>query len=135
MSDKSSKIYNHVLQLSIVSLTSALVWFSFVYYPKVINEYKTGSQPSQTIFKPVQATSQKFPIDTEAYNIQYEQASQTYYVFVKGQMLDVFEFNRQNAKLALKTALSSENLCNFSVIYVSTENLKVPQSLTDNSDC
>lgn len=129
------KIFNNVLQFSIVGFTFALAYFAFVYYPKVVNTYKTGNVPAQSILKPVSANSVKFPIETSAYMLAYEEGSQTYYAFIQGSMLDVFEFNRQNAKLALKTALSAEDLCDFNIIYVSAAELEVPQNLTDNSDC
>lgn len=131
----SEKTYNHILRLSIFALSSALVWFAFVYYPKVLNEYKSGKVPAKSLLKPVSATSNNLPIETSAYRIIYEENSQTYYTFVGGDMLDIFEFNSQNAKLALKTALSVENLCNVNVIYVSAEQLKIPQNLANNSDC
>lgn len=123
------------MAISTLFLTGALIWFAFVYYPKVINQYKSGNVPNKSLLPPVAANSQKFPIETSIYRLVYEENSQTYYVFVEGAMLDSFEFNRQNAKLALKTALSVENLCDVNVIYASTQSLKVPQSFTDNSDC
>ena len=135
MSLLSARIYNQILAISTLALSAALVWFAFVYYPKVLHDYKTGKVPAQSIFKPVSATSQKFPIETTAYRIIYEEDSQTYYAFIEGKTLDVYAFNRDNAKLALKTALSTQNLCNFTILYISTENLKVPQNLKDNSDC
>lgn len=129
------KIYKQVMAISTLFLTGALVWFAFVYYPKVINQYKSGNVPNKSLLPPVAANSHKFPIETSIYRLVYEENSQTYYVFIEGTVLDEFEFNRQNAKLALKTALSVENLCNVNVIYSPAQNLKVPQSLTDNSDC
>lgn len=136
------KLHTTVLQFSIVFFTFALAYFAFVYYPKVVSDYKqgfsankTGNVPAQTILKPVSANSAKFPIETSAYMLLYEEGSQTYYAFIQGDMLDVFEFNRQNAKLALKTALSAEDLCDFNIIYVSAAEIDVPQNLTDNSDC
>lgn len=134
-SKTTHKVYTQIMDVTTLALTGALVWFAFVYYPKVINQYKTGNIPNKSIFTPVSANAQKFPIETTAYRLTYEDGSQTYYAFVEGNKLDVFEFNRQNAKLALKTALSVENLCSVKVIYVSTSNIKVPTNLSDNSDC
>lgn len=135
MSTFTSKIYSRVLQLSILTLTWALVWFSFVYYPKIIKEYKTGRVPTQSLLKPVSALSKKFPIQTTAYKLQYEEASQTYYAFIEGTNLEEYLFNRNNAKLALKTALSVQDLCNINVIYVSVERVKIPDNFNNYSDC
>ena len=136
MESLSEKLYKPVLQGSVVVLTIVLVWFAFIYYPKVLNKYKTGVQTTQPkIVTDVVASDQKFPIETKVYRLVYEESSQTYYVYVEGPMLDSFELNRQSAKLALKTALSVENLCNVNVIYVPKTRMKVPQSLVDNSDC
>lgn len=131
----TSKIYNQILAVSTLTLSAALVWFAFVHYPKVVSDYKTGKLPAQSIFKPVSATSQKLPIETPAYRLIYEEDSQTYYAFIEGKTLDVYAFNRDNARLALKTALSTVSLCDFTILYISSENLKVPQSLKDNNDC
>ena len=126
------KIYTWVLEISVVVMTLALVWFAFVYYPKVTSEYKTGAVlPKKTLYKPVYAQSTKFPIETSAYRIVYEQKSQTYYVIVAGQKLDEYVFNRDNAKLALKSALSLENLCNLNVIYTSSTGLEIPKEFQD----
>lgn len=131
----TERIYTPVLQLSIVVLTSALVWFAFIYYPKVIENYKTGNIPKQSLIKPISAYSQKFPIETSAYRIVYQENSQTYYTFVEGSNLDHFVVNKNNAELAIKTALSYEKLCNLNIIYVSTQNLKVPQQFQGSSNC
>lgn len=131
----NSKIYNRILALSTLALCASLVWFAFVYYPKVVDQYKSGKVPAGSIFKPVAAVSVKFPIETSAYRLIYEEGSQTYYAFIEGETLDVYAFNWNNARLALKTALSAENLCDFTIIYVSAASLKVPQSLKDNADC
>lgn len=131
----NSKVYNQILALSTLALSASLVWFAFVYYPKVVDQYKGGKVPDGSLLKPVSAVSVKFPIETMAYRLIYEEGSQTYYAFIEGESLDVYAFNRDNARLALKTALSAENLCDFTIIYVSAANLKVPQSLRDNTDC
>lgn len=135
MDTLSSKLYNPILTISTLALSAALVWFAFVYYPQVLSEYKTGKLPARSILKPVSANSQKFPIETTAYRLIHEENSGNYYAFIEGKTLDVYAFNRDNAKLAMRTALSTESLCNFMILYVSTENLKIPQNLKDNSDC
>jgi hypothetical protein len=134
MSLINPKLYSGILQLSILGLTWALVWFAFVYYPKVINDYKSGKVPTQSVLKPVSATSKKFPIETPAYRITYEENSRTYYVFIQGTNLEEYVFNRDNAKLALKTALSVENLCNINVFYAPVEELKIPENF-NQTDC
>ena len=127
-----NKIYTWVLEISVVAMTFALVWFAFVYYPKIANQYKTGAVlPKKTVYAPVYAQSTGFPIETEAYRIVYEQKSQTYYVVVAGGKLDEYIFNRDNAKLALKSALSLENLCSFNVVYASASRLEIPEKFKD----
>lgn len=128
MDDHASKLYTWVLEISTLVLTVALVWFAFVYYPRVVNDYQSGKVlPSRSLYKPVYAEVSNFPIETEAYRIVYEDKSATYYVFVQGERLDEYVFNRDNAKLALKTALSIEDTCSLSIIYASANNLKIPQ--------
>ena len=133
MTITASKIYTWILEISVVILTSALVWFAFVYYPRVVNQYKSGAVlPTRTIYKPVYAESMQFPIETKAFRIVYEQKSGTYYAFIAGARLDEFVFNRDNAKLVLKSALSVENLCNVKVIYASTGKLEIPDKFQDS---
>ncbi len=136
MSERTATIYNRTLQISVVALSAALFWFAFIYYPRVVGELRSGRALVKNPFlKPVAANHYNFPIQTSAYRISYEPKSNTYYVFVNGNGLEEFAYNRDNAKLALKTALSMENLCEVNVIYSSRTNLKVPQRYNDNSDC
>ena len=135
MSVLTSRIYSGVLHLSIIVFTSALVWFAFVYYPKVVSQYKTGNFPKKMVVQPVAARSNKFPIETVAYRLVWDQNSDAYYAFIEGKNLDEYVVNRNNAQLALKTALSKETLCQVNIVYVSTGRLKVPPSLQDNSNC
>ncbi|HSX19297.1 MAG TPA: hypothetical protein VLE91_04155 [Candidatus Saccharimonadales bacterium] len=132
----TTKLYKPVLQASTILLTIVLVWFSFIYYPKVLNKYKTGTAGANPkIVTEVIAVDQKFPIKTKGYELTYEEKSNTYYALVQGTMLDSFELNRQSAKLALKTALSMDSLCKVNVIYVSASGISLPQNLATNSDC
>lgn len=135
MGTVTEKLYTPVLQLSIVALTTALVWFAFIYYPKVINNYKTGNIPRQSFIKPIAATSTKFPIETEAYKIVYEEGSSTYYAFIEGINLDRYVLNKNSAELTIKTALSLEKLCNLNIIYASTQRVKIPQQFQGSSSC
>ncbi|MBI2327899.1 hypothetical protein HYU92_06295 [Candidatus Curtissbacteria bacterium] len=121
------KIYTGVVQFSLVSLTIALAWFAFIYYPRVVNDYRTGNFPKKLAVAPVSAASKQFPIETNAYRIVFGKSSDTYYVFINGNNLDAYVNNRNSARLALKTALSMDNLCTISVIYVSNALLSVPQ--------
>jgi len=132
----NDRVYTRLLQFSTITLSWALIWFSFVYYPKVIDQYRSGQIPMRQLLKPVSATSSKFPIETKTYRLVYEPRSQTYYAFIEGNMLDVYAYNHDNAKLALKSALSLENLCTVNVIYVAVDqDLDVPLTLKDNTDC
>ena len=132
----NTKLYRAILQFSTVALTLSLFWLAFFYYPKTVKDIKTGKTLSRiTFLKPVTANTTNFPITTEAYNIEYEDKSQTYYSFIEGTTLSQFVFNRDNAVLALRTALSVQNLCTVNVIFVSAQELDVPQNFTGNTDC
>ena len=135
MSEQVNKLYTGILQFSILTFSLALVWFAFIHYPKLINEYKRGNFTLTYNFQPVAAQIKNFPIETAVYKITFEQKSGTYYVFVQGKTLAEFVFNRSNAKLALKNALDANNLCEISIIYSSTSSLKVPQKYQQNTDC
>lgn len=127
---------NKIMQVSVVLLTVVLFWFSFVYYPKLVGRYQSGNvEVANVVFNPVSASSYNFPIKTEAYTIEYEDASQTYYVFVEGTDLVTYSLNRDSAKLALKTALSLEKLCGQNVIYASSGTVEVPPKYSQSSDC
>lgn len=135
MGNFSDTKINLFLQGSIVILTIMLFWFAFVYYPKMTYDLQSGKiLPKPTIFTPVVAQGSRLP-ETPNYRVSYESRSGTYYVFVKGKSLQEFVFNRDNAKLALKNALSTDRLCSFNVIYVASSKLSVPQKYLDNLDC
>lgn len=135
MSPVTLKVYNRVIQFSTLFLTICLAWFAFIYYPKAINDYKIGNFPKKAVVAPVSATSKQFPIETSAYRIVYEVGSNTYYVFVAGNDLENYAVNRNGAKLALKSALSLDNLCSLTVLYSSSSGLQVPEQFRDNGDC
>lgn len=131
--NKNAKLLTRILQISTLALTITLAWFAFVFYPKIINNYKVRSATdSRVIVKPVEASSYDFPIETTAYKIIYEQGSNSYYVFVAGDNYDEYVMNRTSAKLALKTALSTLNLCNYNVFYSPQKNLNIPKVLLDD---
>lgn len=122
------RFYNGILQGSILIFSAALVYFAFVYYPQAIRKYETGSLPAQKPFvAPVSAVSATLPIETDAYRITYEKDSESYFVFVNGQTLDQYILNQNGARLALMSALSVESLCAYSVVYISSANLQVPE--------
>lgn len=136
MTDTINKFYPRVLQGTVVVLAVALFWFAFVYYPKVVTDFKLGKVfPDTTVFKPVSASSYRFPIETEAYRIEYAPDSGVYSVAVAGATLPEYVFNRDNAKLALKTATSLTSLCGVAVVYSSSTGLDVPVQYRDAKDC
>ena len=130
------KIYSGVLQFSILAFTLALVYFAFVYYPKVVANYKAGKvPPAKPVIAPVAAVSGKFPIETKNFRIVYEEGADTYYVFVAGERLDQFLLNRNSASLTLKSVLSAESLCNYNVIYSSAASLEVSEKYKQEPNC
>ena len=135
MKDTNGKVLTRVLQLSTVALTLSLAWFAFVFYPKVVDNYKVRSATSPQIrVNPVEANNYQFPIKTSAYEISYEKGSNSYYVFISGANYDDYAMNRSGAKLALKTALSTVDLCNYNVFYAPQNNLDIPDVLLDDPD-
>jgi len=130
------RIYNVILQLSIVVFTAALVYFAFVYYPKVIRDYKSGKiPPGKPMIASVAAVGNKFPIETSGYRIVHEEKSNAYYVFIAGNSLDQYLLNKDGASLTLKSALSEDSLCDLNVIYVSTAKLEIPQQYKTDVNC
>ena len=129
------KLYNGILQGSILIFSVALVYFAFVYYPQTIRQYETGNLPAQKPFvAPVSAVSVSFPIEKDAYRITYEKDADSYYVFIAGNTLDEYAVNQNGARLALRSALSAESLCSYNVVYISSGNLQVPDQYKA-SDC
>lgn len=126
--------YPHFLEFSVVTLTFLFAWFTFIYYPRLVSNYKTGNYPQKPLIAPVYATSQ-FPIETKSYKIYLDNQNSNYYAVIEGPNLDIYLANRNGAKLALKTALQKENLCDLKVNFISKENLKIPQMFQNNSDC
>ena len=129
------RLYNGILQGSILIFSAALVYFAFVYYPQTIRQYESGSIPLQKSFiTPVSAVSTSFPIETDAYRITYEKDADSYYLIISGNTLDEYVVNQNGARLALLSVLSSESLCSYNVVYVSSANLQVPEQYKA-SDC
>lgn len=123
-----------LLQFLIVTFTLSLAWLSFVYYPQQLK--KLGpSGVSKSVISQVSAQGGKFPIETEAFEIRYEQGSNIYYVFVNGSTVGQFAENKIAAQLALKNVLSADSLCNFTVIYAPVEKLTLPPELKSTTGC
>lgn len=129
------KTFTLVMQLSIILLTLVLFWFAFVFYPETIHNIQTGKFTfGINLFESATASSYSFPIETPGYKIEKSREGGSFYVFVNGADLFQYETNRNNARLALKTALSLEDTCSIDVVYVSLAKLKVPDSLK-SGDC
>ena len=125
------KLYNLTLHFSIFFFTAALGWFAFVYYPRVITDYRTGDFPKKA-FVPSAVASHQFPIETDFFKLIYEEGSGAYYAVINGATLDDYLISRDSAKLALKTALSVESLCDLNVIYISQDQLSIPERFVDD---
>ena len=129
-----TKIFTVVLQASIAIFTVSLAWFSFIYYPKVVDRFKGVGLPQKTVVTQA-ANFGQFPIETGQFRIIYEESSKTYYAFIEGENLAEFADNKNRATLALKSALSLESVCTLNVIYASTAKLEVPQDLKNPASC
>ena len=127
------RLYNGILQGSILIFSAALVYFAFVYYPQTIRQYQTGNLPQSKPFAaPAAANVGSFPIETESFRITYEAGKESYFVFVSGQTLDQYLKNQNGAQLALKSALSANSLCSYNVAYISSANLEIPERYKDS---
>src|SRR3989344_2013108 len=94
------RLYNGILQGSVLIFSAALVYFAFVYYPQTIRQYESGNIPrGKPFIAPAAANASNFPIETAGYKITSE-GSDTYYVFVGGETLGEFLTNQNGAQLA-----------------------------------
>jgi hypothetical protein len=134
MEKKLKKIYPYTVKFTIISLTIAFFWFTFVFYPKAIKNYQSQSNISTRLTPLVLADSHSLPIDTSAYTISFNKNTDSYGVIVKANDYLSYTVNRNSAKLALKSALSVESLCSFNVTYSPQKGLKIPKSLINEPD-
>lgn len=128
-------IHTLIIQISILVFGASLVWFAFIYYPKVLDKYKNVPLPSSQSFGKVSANFSGFPIETTIFRITYEAKPNSYYVFVEGDTLPVFVDNKNRGILALKSALSLESVCKLNIFYVSTQRLEIPDNLKISPNC
>ena len=134
--ERINKYYYSIMQASVVVLGVGLFWFAFVYYPSIVSDLRQGKNiPTEQIFSPVSASSVTFPVETKAYRIEYDNSGGYYLVSVSGNSVAEFLFNKDNANLALKSALSAEKLCGEQIVYVSSTGLDVPSTYSQTTDC
>lgn len=131
---RDTKIFTIFLQLAIGLFTISLVWFSFVFYPRIVDRYKGVGLPQKAGI-PDAAASDGFPIETAQFRVVYEQGSNSYYAFIQGKNIADFVDNKNSASLALKNSLSLDSVCNLNVIFVSTEQLEIPQDYKNPASC
>ena len=131
----TSGIHNIIIQISILAFGALLVWFAFVYYPKVIDKYKNVPLPTSQSSGKVLANFSGFPIETVQFRITYEAKPNSYYVFVEGDSLPTFVDNKNRAILALKSVLSVESVCKVNIFYVSVQRLEIPDNLKISPNC
>src|SRR3989344_3549828 len=131
---KKEKMFPIFLQISIFAFTISLVWFSFVYYPKIIDKFSKVGIPQPRI--PSKAVNfGEFPVETDQFRIVYEQKSDTYYAFIEGDNINEFKENKNASNLALKNALSIESVCSLKVIYAPVVKLDISQDLKNPEKC
>lgn len=128
-------VHTLIIQISILAFGASLVWFAFVYYPKVLDKYKNVPLPTSQSIGKVSANFSGFPIETTQFRITYEAKPNSYYVFVEGDSLPAFVDNKNRAILALKSALSVESICKLNIFYVSAQRLEVPDNLKISPNC
>ena len=128
------KTFTIILQASIALFTVSLIWFSFIYYPKIVERFQGVGLP-QKHFVSKAASFGQFPIETAQYRVVYEEGSGTYYAFIEGGNIADFASNKNRATLALKSALSLDSVCILNVIYASVQKLDVPQDLKNPISC
>ncbi len=134
MNKSAPKIYSTIMQFSIVAFSLTLAWFSFIYYPKIVNQYKNVSTASKPAGQ-VSANFSNFPIQTDTYRIEFDKNSGNYYVFVKGATINQYVENKNRAGLALKSTLSVQSLCKLNIVYASSEKLTLGAELKSSTNC
>jgi hypothetical protein len=126
MEDQLSGILDRVFKASIVLLTLALVWFGFVYYPKITDRFKTQTT-DRGIVGNVEASSRSLPYGNGRFRIQYLGKSNVYLVAISGATIEQYTQYRDEAELTLKNILSVDSLCGLNIAYSSNLPFSVPK--------
>lgn len=123
------------LQGLILVFSVSLIYFTFVYYPRVAGQIRLTVPFSNLFVDKVVAGGESFPVETTSYKITYERGSSLYYVFVQGSTLSQYVENKLAAQLALKNTLQADTLCDLNIIYSSVSRLEIPKEYTITSNC
>lgn len=120
MEKQLSKILDRVLKAATVFLTLSLVWFSLVFYPKVVNQYKSYQTRGGGLVGNVEASSKSLPYENGHFKIQYLEKSNVYVVTILAQTADQYTQYQDEAGLTLKNILSLDKLCGLNIVYSSS---------------
>lgn len=120
MEKQLSNILDRVLKISIIVFTLALVWFAFVYYPKVVNQFKHQPATGGGLVGNVEASSKSLPFGNNHFRIQYLEKSNVYAVMVSAQTTDQYRQYKSEADMTLKNILSLDRLCGLNNIVYSS---------------
>ena len=130
------RAYNAVLHFSIFAFTFAFAWFVFVYYPKIVSEFKSGHIPQAHIIPAAVASNiTKFPIEMQGYKIEHDYKSPNYNAIISGGDLAQYVNNKIAAELTLKNILSTDNLCSTNITFASAGKLSVPSQYSRAGSC
>ncbi len=132
MEKQLSNILDRVLKASIVVFTLALVWFAFVYYPKVINQFKHQPTTGGGLVGNVEASSKSLPYGNGRFTIQYSSTSNVYVIMVSAQTVDQYTQYKSEADLTLKNILSMDRLCGLNITYSSNLPFAGPDKSSQN---
>lgn len=112
-----------------------LLYFVFVYYPNVVKNVRFELPIGQLFAKEVVVDASAFPVISDNFRIDYEEASGLYYVHAAGETVEKFVVNKQAAELSLKNALQTDTLCGQKIIYTAPSSLKGADQYKTTSGC
>jgi len=112
-----AKTLDLVIKAAIIILALALFWFTFVYYPQVVNKF----QAQRTSFVTnVMASSTGLPFQNDHFKIEYIPKQNSYKIVIFAQTLDQYNQYKTESGLALKNILSLDKLCSLNISYESS---------------
>ena len=127
-----SKLLDGVVKTATVFLTFALVWFSLVYYPKVLNQFKNQSG-ERSLVGVVSAGSLGLPYDNGNFRIEYSAKQNIYLVAIRARTPEGYGQFVSESQITLKNILSLDNLCGLNVVYMSNLPFADPDKSTQGS--
>lgn len=114
-----SNILDRVFKAGIVLLTLALVWFSLVFYPRAVDQFKSQPRNGGGLVGNVEASSKSLPYENGHFKIRYLAKTNVYMVAITAVTADQYTQYKNEAELTLKNILSLDKLCGLNITYSS----------------